>query len=79
MSSDNDFEYMTQLNPNLTAAQAAEFLGIKPTTLANWRMEDKGPKYMRVGRMIRYRYNDVVKFRDKYVVEPKDSVGVRKK
>lgn len=78
MSSDNDFEYMTQLNPNLTASQAAEFLGIKTTTLANWRMENKGPKYMRVGRMIRYRYNDVVEFRDRYVVEPESSVGIRK-
>lgn len=71
----DDFEYMAKLNPNLTAAQAAEFLGIKPTTLANWRMSNKGPEYMRIGRMIRYRYNDVAAFRDKYLIDPEDSVG----
>ena len=40
----------------LTPEQAAEYLGIKPQTLANWRSTGRyGLPYLRAGRLIRYR------------------------
>lgn len=38
---------------------AAEYLGIKIQTLANWRVEGRGPKFYRVGRLVRYRIEDL--------------------
>ena len=35
--------------PLLTTAQAAELLGIKPSTLRLWRHLHKGPAYIRMG------------------------------
>jgi hypothetical protein len=43
----------------LDTVQAAELLGVSPGTLENWRAEGKGPKFRRVGRLIRYRRGDL--------------------
>jgi len=37
---------MLQLIPT---SQAAQMLGLKPQTLRVWRLEGKGPKYVRMG------------------------------
>lgn len=42
-------------NTLLDPRQAAEYLRVKPQTLANWRMNGRGPEYVRLGRLIRYR------------------------
>lgn len=39
------------LNGLLTSQEVAKILGIAPHTLAKWRMEGKGPRYFRVGRL----------------------------
>jgi predicted DNA-binding transcriptional regulator AlpA len=39
--------------------QTAEILGIKPNTLAKWRLTGAGPKFARVGSAIRYDPKDV--------------------
>lgn len=39
----------------LTADQAAEYLAVRVQTLANWRTTGKGPAFVRIGRLIRYR------------------------
>lgn len=31
-------------------------------TLANWRAEDKGPRFMKIGRAVRYRLDEVEKW-----------------
>ncbi len=42
------------------AGGLAKFLGISPKTLAEWRMEGRGPKFIRASkRMILYRDVDV--------------------
>lgn len=43
----------------LTQEQVAAKLGLKPNTLAVWRTHKKGPKYIRVGRNIRYSQADL--------------------
>jgi hypothetical protein len=43
----------------LTADEAADLMRYKPTTLAVWRSEARGPAYLKVGYNIRYRLADV--------------------
>ena len=43
------------LSPN----QLAENLGVKPFTLLQYRMNGKGPKYITLGHLVRYRQEDV--------------------
>lgn len=43
----------------LDTHQAAEVLGVSPGTLENWRAEGKGPKFRRIGRLVRYRRGDL--------------------
>jgi predicted site-specific integrase-resolvase len=64
--------------PNVTAATAtrllseqdtAEILGIRPQTLTNWRCTKRVPlPFVRVGRCIRYRLQDVEDFLAKNTV-----------
>lgn len=43
-----------------TTAEVADFLREVPKhTLEQWRSQGKGPKYLKVGRHVRYRWSDV--------------------
>lgn len=45
----------------LTCEQAAEILGLKVQTLASWRLNQRhGLPFIRVGRSIRYREQDLL-------------------
>lgn len=47
----------------LTESQAAEILCVQPHTLAVWRCTNRYPlKYVKVGRSVRYRLNDIEDF-----------------
>ena len=35
--------------------QAAAVLGVQPRTLEAWRLRGSGPRYVQVGRLVRYR------------------------
>lgn len=52
---------MSKLNPDLfNNEEAAEFIGVKPQTLAVWRMSGKySLPYTKVGKLIRYRRKDL--------------------
>ena len=43
----------------LLPAAAAALLGVSVDTLADWRCRGGGPRYVRVGRLIRYRDADL--------------------
>jgi predicted DNA-binding transcriptional regulator AlpA len=47
--------------PQLVATPAAaEHLGgLKPTTLEIWRVNGTGPKFIKCGRLVRYRIEDL--------------------
>lgn len=45
-------------------SEVAEYLGLPPKTLAEWRSRGTGPKYAKVGRHVRYRWSDVEKWLD---------------
>ena len=47
-------------NPLLTRTEAAEYLNVKPQTLAVWVHRGvPGPAYVKVGRSVRYRKSDL--------------------
>lgn len=46
----------------MTTKQAAQALGIKPGTLEIWRVRGDGPAYMKIGRAVRYRRDDLEAF-----------------
>ncbi|MHB1287520.1 MAG: helix-turn-helix domain-containing protein [Leptospirales bacterium] len=38
----------------LNSEQAASFLGVRPQTLACWRLYGKGPSFAKIGRLVKY-------------------------
>jgi helix-turn-helix protein len=44
----------------LTESQTAEILNISVRTLQSWRVRRAGPKYILVGRAVRYRRHDLI-------------------
>ena len=44
----------------LTSAEAAEFLRISHRTLERFRVEGTGPKFMKAGRRVLYREQDLL-------------------
>jgi excisionase family DNA binding protein len=43
----------------LSTEEAAGFLNCQPQTLNRWRHEGKGPRYFKVGRLVRYSENQL--------------------
>jgi hypothetical protein len=50
---------------------AAAHLGVKVQTLATWRCQKRGPRYSKVGRMIRYRLTDLDTYMEHHATEPR--------
>ena len=59
-----------QEDPLLSQERAAAVIGVKPPTLATWRHQGKGPKYVKVGRAAFYRPADIEAWLDEQVVIP---------
>ena len=60
-------------NSMLTTKEAAEFLGIRPSTLNVWRSTGTvNVPYIRVGTAIRYRLSDLEEYVSKRRVMPTD-------
>lgn len=43
----------------MDAAEVSAYLGVPTGTLANWRYQGRGPAFIRIGRHVRYRPEDV--------------------
>jgi predicted DNA-binding transcriptional regulator AlpA len=44
----------------LDTVKTAQMLGLHPTTLATWRVEGRGPRFIKIGeRKVRYRQDDI--------------------
>jgi excisionase family DNA binding protein len=46
----------------LTTTEAAAYLSIQPTTLEQWRWNGKSPRFVKIGRSVRYRVADLDAF-----------------
>jgi excisionase family DNA binding protein len=51
-------------NELLSTEELAELLGVHPATLATWRHEGRGPKFVKVGKVVRYRRGEIDAFLD---------------
>lgn len=45
-----------------TTEKAAEYLGLKNTTLEAWRCRGGGPLFVKMGKAVRYRREDLDRF-----------------
>jgi predicted DNA-binding transcriptional regulator AlpA len=43
----------------LTQKEVKEITGLADSTLEQWRLKGKGPKFIKLGRLVRYRLSDV--------------------
>lgn len=48
----------------LTTDQTAEILNVKTATLRVWRMQGKGPRFRKIGALVRYAETDLTTFID---------------
>jgi len=51
-----------ELSELLTPEQASDLLKISSGTLSNWRVQGRGPRFVRAGRRIRYTKNDLAAY-----------------
>lgn len=59
-----------RLSVLLTPRQAAEYLGVPETTLAQWRSQRRGPPYIKLeSRLIRYRRTDLESYVGQHLIE----------
>lgn len=65
----------TQTSPLFTRKQAAEYLGLKPETLHNWACNKRyNLKYIKIGRLAKYRKEDLDNFILKRAVNSTEEV-----
>ncbi len=56
----------------ITCAKAAKMLGnIAEQTLANWRSSQRGPAYVKVGRLVYYRRSDICAWLSSQIRDPR--------
>ena len=46
----------------LNTREVADLLGISPNTLDIWRTKNRGPRFIKVGRYVRYQQTDLENF-----------------
>ncbi len=54
----------------LNEEQAAERLGVKVKTMQQWRHFGRGPKYVKVGRLVKYQPADIEAYIKSRTVNP---------
>jgi len=54
----------------LTDQEAAPYVGYKVQTLRNLRFLGRGPRYLKLGKAVRYRPSDLRDWVDAHVIEP---------
>jgi predicted DNA-binding transcriptional regulator AlpA len=59
----------------LNENQAAEFLGVSVRTLQAWRVRGGGPRYVKIGRSVRYQRRELVAFQQSHTVGSTTEAG----
>lgn len=55
--------------PNLSPANLAERYGLPLETVYGWNKTRSGPKYLKIGRHVRYRLSDVIAWEKTRIAE----------
>ena len=53
----------------LTPETVSELLGVSVVTLKAWRHRNKGPVYQRMGKLVRYRLADIMRWQQENLQE----------
>jgi predicted DNA-binding transcriptional regulator AlpA len=56
---------------------AAAHLGLSPSTLEKLRVSGRGPQYLKLGRAVRYRLDDLARWADERVVRSTSETNFR--
>ena len=56
-------------NRTLTDIEVAERLGVSRFTVRSWRLKGVGPRFLKMGRAVRYRCRDVDEYERQALVE----------
>jgi predicted site-specific integrase-resolvase len=56
----------------LSEKDVAEITKLSLSTLRNYRCLGKAPVYLKVGKAVRYRENDIIRFMERNRIEPRD-------
>ena len=59
---------MNTTDSKLSNADAAAYLGISPKTLNDWRSAGRGPNYLKLGTLVRYRQSELDAFLEQCTV-----------
>lgn len=60
---------MSDRRPLATIEQVSEFLGVPVATLYQWRHKGTGPRGSKIGRHVRFRWEDVEQWVDQQATE----------
>ncbi len=52
----------------LTTEDVAALLKVAPATLVDWRHEQRGPRYYKMGREVRYKLTDVIEWEQQALI-----------
>lgn len=67
---------MAEIHKLLSGQEAAEILGISEQTLRIQRIKGGGVKFVKVGRLVRYRQSDIDAYLDARTFENTSQMGV---
>jgi hypothetical protein len=67
-----------EVNEDFTDEQAGPYIGVKPETLVAWRHRGQGPRYVKVGRLRRYRKADLDQWKLEQTVTKQEMEARRK-
>jgi predicted DNA-binding transcriptional regulator AlpA len=65
----NDPDYL------MTEGQTSEFTNIAVKTLRNWRLAGTGPKFAKLGMLVRYRRRDVLDWVERHLASSTTDAG----
>jgi hypothetical protein len=54
----------------MSSQETARYVGVAPQTLANWRYLGRGPRFYRVGQLVKYDLRDVDSWLEQHADEP---------
>jgi excisionase family DNA binding protein len=65
-----DIAHSTPTSNLLTPGQVCDILAIPDSTLARWRSEHRELPYVKIGRLVRYRRQDLETWLENHLVNP---------
>jgi excisionase family DNA binding protein len=54
---------------HLTVSELADRLGVPARTIYTWNSAGGGPRFLKIGRHVRYRLSDVIKWEGEHAVD----------